>query len=64
MKLYLDKNASLSSPSSDLRKAKIVEVFANYIRVPQRELVSDLLISRLKFCKTVSRAELTPKSNP
>ena len=45
MKLFLSAKASITSTNPQEKLSKVIEVFSNYIRAPQRNLVSFNVIS-------------------
>ena len=57
MKLFLSQSASISSEDVQDRLCKQVEVFANYIRAPQRNIVTIVPVSKADM-KTLKIAEV------
>lgn len=45
MKLFLSQKANILSDNPQEKLSKLIEVFANYVRAPQRSLVSINVIS-------------------
>lgn len=48
MKLYLSQSAALNSTKEGEHDSKVLEVFANYIRAPQRNTVTVLRVSEVE----------------
>lgn len=45
MKLFLSQRANILSENPQEKLSKLIEVFANYVRAPQRSLVSINMVS-------------------
>ena len=45
MKLFLSQKANILSDNPQEKLSKLIEVFANYVRAPQRDLVNINMIS-------------------
>jgi len=45
MKLFLAQKASITSENPQEKLSKLIDVFANYIRAPQRNLVTISVMS-------------------
>lgn len=46
MKLFLSQKADIQSENPQEKLSKLIEVFANYVRAPQRNLVNINMVSK------------------
>ena len=45
MKLFLSQNASLTSENKSDKMSKLIEIFSNYLKAPQRNIVNIVVMS-------------------
>ena len=45
MKLFISQGSNINSENPQEKNSKIIEVFCNYIRAPQRNLVNTVIVS-------------------
>ena len=45
MKLFISQGSNINSENPQEKTSKIIEVFCNYIRAPQRQLVNIVIVS-------------------
>jgi hypothetical protein len=45
MKLFVSQGSCILSENTQEKQSKLIEVFSNYIRAPQRQLVNTVIVS-------------------